>query len=254
MNAWCPAFRLSAYRVSLDAKQEPKHRGGGDPSPQPATINTPPGSCKPHVPTRRSVFAALQPLFASGAATTSTNQHPKAFSLVELLVVIAVIAILAALMLPVLSRSKEEGRATACISNLHQIGIALQLYVDANNNTLPTMRDAPTDTNALATNSFPTVNVVLGTELGNTNVLRCPSDSQGLFQLTGSSYAWNNLLNGEKADHLVVLGMNFKPQAIPVFFDKQGFHAARGAAKAVNYLYADQHIKNLLTIEGALPP
>ncbi|HEV2318665.1 MAG TPA: type II secretion system protein [Verrucomicrobiae bacterium] len=176
-----------------------------------------------------------------------------AFSLVELLVVIAIIATLAALLLPVINRSREEGRATACISNLHQIGVALQIYVDANNNTLPIMRDAPTDTNALATNTFPTVNGVLDGDLGNTNILRCPSDSQGIFQLTGSSYSWNDLLNGEKADHLVVFGMSFKPQAIPVFFDKQGFHIARGANKAVNYLYADGHIKNLLTIEGALP-
>lgn len=178
---------------------------------------------------------------------------PVAFSLIELLVVIAIIAILAAIALPVISRSQEEGRATACVSNLHQIGVALQIYVDANNNTLPIMRDAPTDTNALATNTFPTVNIVLGSELGNTNVLRCPSDVQGIFQLTGSSYSWNSLLNGENANHLIVLGMNFNAQAIPVFFDKQNFHAARGSNKAVNYLYADGHIKNLLTVEGSLP-
>ncbi|HTV39878.1 MAG TPA: prepilin-type N-terminal cleavage/methylation domain-containing protein [Candidatus Sulfotelmatobacter sp.] len=187
------------------------------------------------------------------AVTPQRGVPAIAFSLIELLVVMAVIAILAALALPVISRSQEEGRATACVSNLHQIGLALQIYVDANNNTLPIMRDAPTDTNALATNTFPTVNVVLGTDLANTNVLRCPSDFQGIFQLTGSSYSWNDLLNGENANHLVVMGMDFNPQAIPVFFDKQGFHGARGANKAVNYLYADQHIKNLLTIEGTLP-
>jgi prepilin-type processing-associated H-X9-DG protein len=48
--------------------------------------------------------------------------------------------------------------------------------------------------------------------------------------------------------------MNFDPHAIPIFFDKEGFHVARGPGKAVNYLYADGHIKNLLTIEGTLPP
>jgi prepilin-type N-terminal cleavage/methylation domain-containing protein len=178
---------------------------------------------------------------------------PRAFSLIELLIVIAIIAILAALLLPVFDRAQEEGRATACINNLHQIGIALQIYVDANHNTLPVMEDAPMDTNALSTNTLPTVNLVLGTDLANTNVLRCPSDFQKIFQLTGSSYSWNNLLNGENANHLVVLGLNFRPDAIPVFFDKQGFHAARGPKKAVNYLYADQHIKNLLTIDGSLP-
>lgn len=177
-----------------------------------------------------------------------------AFSLIELLVVMAVIGILAALSLPVLNRAEESGRATACLSNLHQIGLALQLYVDANNNTLPVMRDAPMDTNAIATNTFPDVDVVLKNELGNTNVLRCPSDFQGIFQFTGSSYSWNSLLNGENANHLVVLGMNFNPHAIPVFFDKENFHALRGPNKAVNYLYADGHIKDLLTIEGTLPP
>lgn len=177
-----------------------------------------------------------------------------AFSLVELLVVIAVIGILAAISLPVLNRAEESGRSTACLSNLHQIGLALQIYVDENKNTLPIMRDAPMDTNSVATNVLPTVNVVLKNELGNTNVLRCPSDMQGIFQLTGSSYSWNNLLNGQNANNLMVMGMNFNPHAIPVFFDKQGFHALRGPNKAVNYLYADGHIKDLLTIEGTLPP
>ena len=176
------------------------------------------------------------------------------FTLVEMLVVIAIIALLAGLLLPTLSRAKEAGRAAACIGNLHQIGLALQVYVDGNNNRLPVMRDRLVNTNSAATNALPSVDVVLKTELGNPNVLKCPSDFADIFQQTGSSYAWNNLLNGQDADHLVVLGMNFDAHAIPVFYDKQGFHAAKGKDKAVNYLYADGHIKNLLTMEGTLPP
>lgn len=176
------------------------------------------------------------------------------FTLIELLVVLAIIGVLAALLLPALSKGKELGRATACISNLHQIGIALQMYVDANQNFMPVMRDRAADTNAIGTNALPSPDVVLKNELGNSNVLCCPSDNQNIFQQTGSSYSWNSLLNGENADHLTALGLNFSPHAIPVFFDKQGFHAARGPKKAVNYLYADSHIKDLLTIEGTLPP
>jgi prepilin-type N-terminal cleavage/methylation domain-containing protein len=54
----------------------------------------------------------------------------RAFTLIELLVVIAIIAILAALLLPALSQAKERGRCSRCISNLHQMGLALTIYAD----------------------------------------------------------------------------------------------------------------------------
>jgi len=182
----------------------------------------------------------------------SNRSSPRrtAFTLIELLVVIAIIAILAALLLPVMGRAKESARATACLSNLHQVGIALQIYVQENNNKLPVMRDVSTDPATAATNTFPAINQVLATQLGNTNVLRCPSDLPRFFERTGSSYAWNSLLNGEDADHLKIFSINFDAHEIPVVYDKEDFHKARGPNKAVNYLYADGHIKNLLAIEG----
>jgi prepilin-type N-terminal cleavage/methylation domain-containing protein/prepilin-type processing-associated H-X9-DG protein len=172
-----------------------------------------------------------------------------AFTLIELLLVIAIIGLLAALLLPTLGRVKESGRATGCLSNLHQIGLALQMYVDDNRNRLPDMVDKSLTT----TNAKPSPDVVLSHHVGNSQVWRCPSDKQQVFETTGSSYSWNNLLNDEDADHLVVFGMNFDPHSIPVMFDKDKFHAARGKGKEVNYLYADGHIKNLLTIAGTLP-
>jgi len=173
-----------------------------------------------------------------------------AFTLIELLVVIAIISILAAMLFPVISKAKEAGRGTACLSNLHQIGLALQMYVSDNNNRLPEMRDKLMDTNSPPTNPVPaTVDIVLRNYFGNTNVLRCPSDPK-FFHETGSSYAWNSLLNGQNADRLQVFAINFDPHQIPVFFDKEGFHAARGKGKEVNYLYADGHIKKLLEMQG----
>lgn len=56
----------------------------------------------------------------------------RAFTLTELLVVIAIIAVLAALLLPPLSRAKDQARRTACRNLLHQIGLGLQMYVQDN--------------------------------------------------------------------------------------------------------------------------
>jgi prepilin-type N-terminal cleavage/methylation domain-containing protein/prepilin-type processing-associated H-X9-DG protein len=174
-----------------------------------------------------------------------------AFTLIELLVVVAIISLLAALLMPAVSRAKESGRSAACISNLRQIGIALQVYVDGNNNRLPFMENKGIGTNQ-PTNSLPSPDMVLRSELGNTNVLRCPSDANQVFEQTGSSYFWNNLLNGQDSTRLRVMAMDVNPHAIPVFLDKEAFHSARGANKGVNYLYADGHIKNLLAIEGTI--
>ena len=175
----------------------------------------------------------------------------RSFTLVELLVVLAIISVLAGLLLPVISKAKEAGRATACLSNLRQIGIALQLYVQDNNNRLPVMRDKSFDTNAPPTNALPGPDVTLSNYLGAVKVLGCPSDRKRIYEQTASSYAWNSLLNGQDAEQLKVLNMDFDPHQIPVFFDKEAFHSARGQKKGVNYLYADGHIKNLLAIEGA---
>lgn len=61
----------------------------------------------------------------------------KAFTLIEMLVVIAIIAILAALLMPAISRAREEAYKASCISNVHQVGLYLQSFRTDNKRTEP---------------------------------------------------------------------------------------------------------------------
>lgn len=64
-------------------------------------------------------------------------KEENAFTLLELLAVIAIIAILAALLLPAISRGKDNARRTVCLNNLKQISLGIHMYLDDQNHGSP---------------------------------------------------------------------------------------------------------------------
>jgi prepilin-type N-terminal cleavage/methylation domain-containing protein len=71
-----------------------------------------------------------------GIREEAPSTLPQGFTFIQLLVVIAIIAILAALLIPALGRAKEHARAVVCVNNLKQLGIAWQMYPLDNNDWL----------------------------------------------------------------------------------------------------------------------
>src|SRR5580693_3758166 len=90
------------------------------------------------------------------------------FTLIELLVVIAVIAILAAILFPVFAQAREKARQTACLSNMRQMGLAVQMYTQDFDECLPLAASA-TDTGFLNWHHF------VNPYVKNQQVWVCPS-------------------------------------------------------------------------------
>lgn len=70
-------------------------------------------------------------------AAALRSRRARGFTVVEMLIVVAIIGILAALLFPVFARAREGGRARACLSNMKQLGQAFQQYVNDNGRRYP---------------------------------------------------------------------------------------------------------------------
>ena len=98
------------------------------------------------------------------------TRRPQGFTLVELLVVIAIILVLAAILFPVFARAIDKAKATACLSNLKQIGLAVRMYADDYDGLAPITRGMV----GSLTEFQDSWAVRVGPYMRNADMLQCP--------------------------------------------------------------------------------
>jgi prepilin-type N-terminal cleavage/methylation domain-containing protein/prepilin-type processing-associated H-X9-DG protein len=132
----------------------------------------------------------------------------RGFTLIELLVVIAIIAILASILFPVFARAREAARQSSCVSNLKQLGTALQMYTQDYDEMLPGAAPFSAASpyghwvlafnngagqNAAQPGPFPVDQGALYSYVKNAQVYVCPSDANG--RVKRLSYSMNSACN-----------------------------------------------------------
>lgn len=179
-----------------------------------------------------------------------------AFTLIEMLVVIAILGILAGLLLPALARSKEEARRIVCVSNLRQLGAALQMYAhDDQRGSLSAKVDSEDQDLNWLNNGY----------LNNPKLFICPSTQNyirtniGINQFTGA-IGLEDLIHlapnrgavaGSSYQGFGFLGVDVDTwEDIPV---PGGMKRVNGIRKDLNNILTYRHYHNAFGLKGVVP-
>jgi prepilin-type N-terminal cleavage/methylation domain-containing protein len=118
---------------------------------------------------------------ADAARTVASHRTCRrdAFTLVELLVVMGIIAVVVSILIPVMHRARAASQAVTCLSNLRQVSVAFHLFAERNDKRFP---DPSITRVSWETSLSPYT---------STNVFACPADNE-IFPSVGSSYDWRD--------------------------------------------------------------
>ena len=180
------------------------------------------------------------------AMRTRSVSRPAAFTLIELIVVIAIIALLASLLLPVTGSILEKARSTECASNLRQVGIAVNTWANDHDNYFPRIETDPKgEINVYGPDEQAKGLLETLKPYGlSDKFVQCPSDVRGpnYYGQKGSSYEWRPVLDGEKANNPMIYGrrgaLTVPASRVRICIDYTPLHNGQQ-----NRLYADGHVR-----------
>jgi prepilin-type N-terminal cleavage/methylation domain-containing protein/prepilin-type processing-associated H-X9-DG protein len=166
-----------------------------------------------------------------------------AFTLIELLMVIAIIACLASLLMPTFTAMRQKADSIACISNLRQIGIAGQIYASEHSQTTPVIEPWPSQPVYSPGDGAQTILAALQPYGVTAATLRCRADINGpnYNAKEGSSYEWCPMANGQNVQSVkLVWSGNVSGVTLSqllMAFDYSNVHN-----NASNVLFGDGHV------------